>query len=143
MKININDIDSLLKKYNKGRNYPASSEDFIRHAKRYIKAIKERRIICAIDKVSASGMSRTLKFLEMSRGTYEKKTRYSLLNFYEFFQMLQYTPAAKNSDYFRIMGCGMDMVFATNYYIIGKLERLGFINAADSSVLRQATPPVV
>ena len=143
MKINYNDIDALLKKYNKGRNYPATSADFERHAKRYIKAIKERRIICAIDKVSASGMSRTLKFLESSRGSYEGKTRYSLLNFYEFFCMMEYKPVNSQSDYFRIIGCGMDMVFATNYYIIGKLERLGFLNAKLSSELRQATPPVV
>lgn len=143
MKIKIDDINALLKKYNKGRQFQATHEDFIRHAKRYIKAIKERRVICAIDKVSASGMSRTLKFLESSRGSYEGKTRYSLLNFYEFFLMLEYKPVNSQSDYFRIIGCGMDMVFATNYYIIGKLERLGFLNAKLSSELRQATPPVI
>jgi hypothetical protein len=37
----------------------------------------------------------------------------------------------------------MDMVFNTNYTIIGQLQRLGLVTKAVSEKLRQATPPVI
>ena len=133
------EIQSILNKYNKGLSYPVSPERFIEHAKRYIKAIKEHRMICSIGSVSASGMSRTIKFLEVSKGG---KNRYNLLNFYEFFKIMGYS-LVKDSDYFRIGGCGMDMIFNTNYTIMHDLKRLGFITDEECRTLAQKTPSVV
>lgn len=134
-----NEIEKLLKAHNKNKNYPVTNECFIEHCKRYVKAVKEGRMICSIDSVSNSGMSRTMKFLEMSKGS---NGQHYLLNFYQLFDVLGYTKV-KNSDYFRIGGCGMDMVFATNYNIIHQIHGLGLINKKACSVLAQKTPHVV
>ena len=143
MKLNNNEIDAIIRKYNKKHNWNLSNDVFINHAKRYIKAIKEGRMICSIDSVSSSGMSRTIKFLEIGKvKTYDKETRYSLSNFYQFFEALEYSKA-KNDGYFRIGGCGMDMIFHTNYSIINKLGRLGFMDKKACDTLAQRTPPIV
>lgn len=133
---NLNELNALLAKYNKNNKYETTVEDFERHAKRYLKAIKETRMICSIGKVSSSGMSRTLKFLEMPKnGGY-------LSNFYMLFDILGHTKV-NNSDYFRIGGCGMDMVFATNYNIVRTLFNFGLCTAKTCKVLEQNTPQVV
>ena len=113
---------------------------FIETAKRYIKAIKDRRVVCNIESVSASGMSRTLKFISCERNTYDKKHHYS--NYYLMFKQLGFTPV-RDSNYFRIHGCGMDMVFHTNYTIIHQLQRLGFISKKECETLAQETPDVI
>lgn len=112
--------------------------DFYNNANRYIKAIKEGRVICNINKVSKSGMSRTIKFLECS-GSY--KTRFNYLNFWVFFKAMGYTEAKYN--YFRVYGTGMDMIFHTNYNNIHNLQRLGFISKNQCSKLAQLTPTVI
>ena len=132
------DFTKLLTAYNRGRNYPTSEQVFTEHCKRYIKAIKQGRMICAIDRVSASGMSRNIKFLECAKG----KDRYHYLTFWELFCILGYTNV-KNTDTFRIGGCGMDMIFHTNYSIIHQLKRLGFITDKTCEVLAQKTPNVI
>ena len=146
MKLNQDKINTLLNTYNKKQDneyMKVSMESFIKEAKRYVKAIKEHRMICNIGKVSSSGMSRNIKFLEMAKcKTYDKKTRYGLSNFYQFFNVMQYTPV-KDSDYFRIGGCGMDMIFHTNYTIIHNLQYLGLISKKDCESLAQATPAII
>lgn len=132
------EFNKLLTAYNRGRTYPTSEQVFTEHCKRYIKAIKDGRMICAIDRVSASGMSRNIKFLECAKG----KDRYNYLTFWELFKILGYTEV-KNTDTFRIGGCGMDMIFHTNYSIIRQLKRLGFITAKTCEVLAQKTPNVI
>jgi len=109
---------------------------FIDSAKRYIKAIKENRMICLIDTVSASGMSRTMKFISCEKSN--KTFYYS--NYYKMFKQLGYKPVNKNSNYFKIHGCGMDMVFATNYNIIHDFYRLGLITKKECDKLCQMTP---
>ena len=111
-------------------------DSFIDHSKRYIKAIKEGRIICNIANVSSSGMSRNIKFLECSKNGHG----YGYYNFYVFFKALGYT--SKN-DTFRISGCGMDMILHTNYSNIHNLYNLGFINKAQCSSLAQMTPSII
>lgn len=106
---------------------------FIDNANRYIKATQEKRVFCIIYKVSASGMSRNLAFFEH---TYDKKYKQgNIYNFYCLFKSLGYTEAKEG---FRINGCGMDMVFHTNYTIIHNLNRLGFI--MNCAALAQKTP---
>jgi len=121
-------------------HYGTSEVDtFIRHAKRYIKAIKQGRIICNIDTVSASGMSRTIKFLECHKRT---KNSYGYLNFYQMFCQLGFTKV-RYKNTFRIHGCGMDMIFHTNYTIIHRLQRLGFISKRECENFAQMTPNVI
>lgn len=132
-------IATSLKLSNVEKYGSSEVSDFIRNAKRYIKAIKQGRIICNIESVSASGMSRTLKFLECSGSI---KNGFSYLNFYTLFDNLGFTKV-KNSHAFRVNGCGMDMVFHTNYTIINDLQRLGFLSKKEASELAQKTPSVI
>ena len=140
---NINTIEKNIAKELKLSNvekYGSTDvQDFIRNAKRYIKAIKQGRVICVIESVSASGMSRVLKFNECS-GSVKNGFRY--LNFWKLFKDLGFSEA-RNSNAFRINGCGMDMVFHTNYTIIHQLQRLGFLSKKECENLAQKTPTVI
>ena len=138
MELNTNEIDAIIKAYNKKNDYPISAETFKDHATRYIKAIRESRMLCSIGSVSKSGMSRNIKFLELSKG----ETTHHIYNFYQFFDVLGYTKV-KNSDYFRIGGCGMDMIFHTNYTIIHNLKSIGLVSADECKTLSQNTPYVI
>ena len=135
------EIKKLLSAYNKGEKYPYTEEQFCADCKRYIKATKESRMICSIGSVASSGMSRTLKFVEMEKSRTD--TRHYLLNFFQLFNVLGYKPANSTSYYFRVYGCGMDMVFHTNYTIFYELARLGFINTIDCKNLAQNTPHLI
>lgn len=117
-----------------------SVDNFISDGQRWIKAIESGRMICSIGSVSKSGMSRTMKFCEMSKNKYSK--RYGLLNFYAFMSILGFQKVG-DSSYFRIHGCGMDMVFATNYIIIRTLYSYKFINIKQCLTLEQLTPEVM
>lgn len=132
-------IATSLKLSNVEKYGSSEVSDFIRNAKRYIKAIKQGRVICNIESVSASGMSRNLKFLECSGSI---KSGFNYLNFYSLFSDLGFTKV-KNSYSFRVSGCGMDMVFHTNYTIINDLQRLGFLTKKEASILAQKTPSVI
>jgi hypothetical protein len=112
---------------------------FIESSKGYIKAIKQGRVICNIESVSSSGMSRNIKFLECEGSI---KSGFNYRNFFKLFKDLGFK-TAKNSNAFRISGCGMDMVFHTNYTIIHKLHALGFISKKECDVLAQKTPTVI
>lgn len=121
-----------------------TDENFYKDAVRYASAIKQGRIICNIDSVSSSGMSRTIKFLECARvqKPHDRKTRYVYLNFFCFFTMLGWQQV-REKHVFRIHGCGMDMIFHTNYTNIWKLYRLGFISRKQCDSLAQNTPTVI
>ena len=112
---------------------------FIDDANRYIKAIKELRMLCNINKVSGTGMSRTMKFVECAKN--HRRNEHNYLNFMVFFRMFGYN--VDRNGYFRVYGCGMDMVFHTNYTIIYKLHRLGFISKKQCKSLAQNTPYVI
>lgn len=135
-------IDDLVKTYAKkqGTRYQLTPEEMRGHIDRYIKASKEHRIICNIESVSSSGMSRVLQFLEMSAGSRHDHggKRYGLLTFWVFFVALGYQQAGR--DGFRVHGCGMDMVFATHYDIIWRLHNAGFIDRKTCDKLAQRTP---
>lgn len=129
----ISENKELSKKINSQNYYNVDS--FISDAKRYIKAIKENRMFCVIDKVSVSGMSRNIHFHECSKG----KERYNFYQFWAFFKVLGFTEVS-HSNSFRISGCGMDMIFHTNYTIIHRLYSLGFITKQECDKLSQQTP---
>lgn len=114
-----------------------STEQFIADAQTYIKAIKGNRMLCIIKSVSSSGMSRKLKlnsFEGSKKGGYYRQY-FSLLS------TLGYK--VDNKDAFTIHGCGMDMVFHTNYSIMHTFKRLGLITAKECEVLAQQTPTVL
>jgi len=138
--LNIKEIETIIKGYNKKNEYKIDIETFINNAKRYIKAIKENRMICAIGSVSKSGMSRNIKFVELAKS--DTSDKHQLYNFYQFFDVLGYTKV-KDSDYFRIGGCGMDMIFHTNYTIIHNLKSIGLVSVDECKTLSQNTPYVI
>lgn len=140
---NIAENKELQKDQRKLSHY--SDEQFYNDALRYISAIKQGRVICNIESVSSTGMSRVIKFFECHKiqNTYDKKVRYSYYNFHAFFIMMGYERAGKYKDGFRIHGCGMDMIFHTNYTNIHRLRRLGFINQKQCDSLAQMTPTVI
>ena len=118
--------------------YSFTNEEFLNNAKRYIKAVKDGRMFCVIESVSASGMSRVLDFKEMNGN---KKEGFRIYNFNALFVALGFQ-SVKNSG-FRVNGCGMDMVFHTNYTIIHNLKNLGLISKDECNILAQKTPSVV
>lgn len=115
-------------------------ESFISDAQRWLKAIKEGRVICSIVSVSNSGMSRIMRFNAPEFNKYTK--RYQYLNFNYFFKQMGFTEIRAKWG-FRIYGCGMDMVFYTNYTIIHRLHQLGFITRKECDKLAQMTPSVI
>ena len=115
------------------------NQDFYNNALRYIKAIKEGRMCCIIPSVSASGMSRNIRFMECAK----RKAGYGYYNFHSLFVALGFEKSRSNNDSFIIHGCGMDMVFHTNYTIIHRLHRLGFITKKECDILAQKTPTIL
>ena len=116
--------------------YGFNSEDFIMNAERYIKSCKENRIFCVIHSVSKSGMSRKLSFYE---STFNEDGRGGFLNFNALFIALGYSDRNRDGK-FTVNGCGMDMVFHTNYSIIHSLYNLGMITNEECEILAQNTP---
>lgn len=116
-----------------------TNEDFYNDAVRYIQSVKQNRMMCNIHSVSRSGMSRNLRFFEMDGN---KKEGYRIYTFYAFFLSLGFKKVNDN-DAFRIYGCGMDMVFHTNYTIIHELHHLGFLSKKQCAKLAQKTPHIV
>ena len=94
-------------------------------------------MMCIIHKVSASGMSRTISFHECAKGQGQKRHYY--LQFWSLFDMLGYRKA-RNCDAFVVYGCGMDMIFNTNYNNMHEFKRLGIISKKDCDKLSQMTP---
>jgi hypothetical protein len=130
-------IEKELEKFNKNHSYSLTVENFVETAKRYIKAVNERRLMCNIESVSSSGLSRTMSFFEMRKNPYGNE--YMVTYFFTLFDALGYKSAKKGEGYV-IHGCGMDMVFATNYDIINKLYTFGLISKPMCKKLQNLTP---
>ena len=83
----------LLKRINSQFDFIPTEDErilsFIEHGQRYVKAIKERRVINTIARVSNSGMSRTIKFVEMS-GKKNGYGEHNVMNFFSLFKILGY-----------------------------------------------------
>ena len=106
---------------------------FIQDAKRYIKALKSGRLLYTVTNVSKSGMSRDIDIRSfegtMSKGSY--CTYYSLLH------ALNFNFVSKYSNEIRVKGCGMNMLFATNYNIIHTFKNIGLISEKECTILSQ------
>lgn len=118
-------------------------DNFISDAISYIKAIKEGRMINCIGHVSSSGMYRTIRFMSCCKHEGIKPARYSYRQYYCLFVCLGYSESRSDRDYFLINGCGMDMIFNTNYCNIHNFERMGFINKKECDYLAQQTPTTI
>ena len=130
--------DAEIVKHCKKDEY-ATPEHLAEDLHRFVEATKEGRLLCSIQSVSKSGMSRVLQFLEMARYSQPLNDgrKYHLFTFYRLFRALGYTAV---NDGFRVNGCGMDMVFATHYNIIHDAFRFGVITKAQCYKLAQMTP---
>jgi hypothetical protein len=117
-----------------------SVETFINDANAYISAITEGRMINVIGSVAKSGMSRSIKFTSCEVGN---NGRYYQRNYIQFFSALGYREARNGYGYFTVGGCGMDMIFHTNYTIIHRLFNLGFIDKPTCEHLAQQTPTTI
>ena len=108
-----------------------NEESFIKDCNIYIEAVKSGRVLYDVVSVSASGMSRKI-IIRSFEGTMEK-------GFYRnYLQMLEIFGYKINKDYsITVKGCGINMLFATNYDLIGQMERLGFIDKELSDDLKQ------
>lgn len=135
----INFSAEITKNIAKGKYY--SKEAFLTDANAYINAIRENRMINVIGNVSASGMSRTLKFTScehnVNTGTYYQR------NYNGLFCALGYKEVKNSWGYFRVHGCGMDMIFNTNYNIIHDFKRIGLISDEECRTLAQLTPNTI
>ena len=118
------------------------TERFIKDALKYISAIKNGRMINCIGNVSSSGMSRTIKFVSCEKYKYPG-ARFYYQNYFQLFKAFGYTEARSKDHYFSIGGCGMDMIFHTNYTNIHVLHRLGFISRKQCDHLAQQTPDTI
>lgn len=107
---------------------------FISDAKTYIDAINKNRMCCIIPHVSNSGMSRIINFHSFEKTNYRQ--------YYSLFKSLGYS-YNNNHNGFRVNGCGMDMVFHTNYCNIQDFYNIGLISKKQCSILAQKTPTVL
>jgi hypothetical protein len=127
----------LMKRINAITYY--SVDLFISDVQTYIDAIREGRMLCVIPKVSPSGMSRQIKFHSWEpterRGYYRQ--------YWSLFTALGYSKARGNDNAFSINGCGMDMIFHTNYTNMHRFARWGFITKEECDHLAQQTPTVL
>jgi len=138
IKENIMSDKSLIKDIGNVSFY--SIDNFISDAEAYIKAVKENRMINVIGSVAKSGMSRTIKFTSCERCS---DNEYYQRNYYCLFKALGYKSSKSNRDYFTISGCGMDMIFHTNYSIMHSFCRYGFITKEECDKLAQGTPSTI
>lgn len=132
----LNSIESnkeIMKIINKELNY-YSADQFLQDALKYIECIENQSMYCIIKSVSASGMSRVIKYGAFSNGYYRQ--------FNCLFIALGYKEDQKRAG-FKINGCGMDMNFHTNYSIIHDFKRLGIITDKQCEVLAQKTPVIL
>lgn len=101
------------------------SEDGKRNAERFIKALKEGRLVCSVKHVSGSGMSRVISFCEMQSYTVNRKRRWAIYQFNWFFKHLGWR-YNDSWDAIQVSGCGMDMIFHVLYNVCGTLAYHGF-----------------
>ena len=93
------------------------------NAERFIKALKDGRIVCSVKRVSSSGMSRVIAVREMVK--LKDVKRYTLYQFDWFIQQMGWSED-KQTGATKVNGCGMDMVFHLLYTVAHNLEYYGF-----------------
>ena len=100
---------------------------FCKDGKRFVNALRSGRLVATITKVSANGMRRYIKFVELSKCA--GSSTFYAYNFNAFLTCLGYK-VTDNSEVIK-NGCGMDMVFDTTNGVINTLHWLGMLTAAE------------
>ena len=110
------------------------SEDGKRNAERFIKALKESRLLCSVKHVGSQGMSRVISFCEMKSWTVNRKKQWAVYQFNWFFKNLGWR-YDESWDAIRVRGCGMDMIFHVLYNVCGTLKYHGYKVPEDYALL--------
>ena len=121
--------NEMIKEVEKNKYY--NIEILEKDCKAYIEAVKSGRILYTVESVSASGMSRKIN-IKSFEGTMEK-------GFYRnYFAMLEIFGYKINKDYtITVKGCGMNMLFATNYDLINQMHKIELLDKETCDVLAQ------
>ena len=99
----------------------------------YIKALKEGRLQYLVMNVSSSGMNRNI--LVQSCEQNKTNNNFYFRQYSRMFEMLGYK---LNKDYnIRVSGCGMNMLFATNYNLIHTFKNMNIISDLECKILAQ------
>ena len=99
----------------------------------YIKALKEGRLQYMVMNVSSNGMNRNI--LVQSCEQNKTSNNFYFRQYSRMFEMLGYK---LNKDYnIKVSGCGMNMLFATNYNLIHTFKNMNIISSAEAEILAQ------
>ena len=99
----------------------------------YIKALKEGRLQYLVMNVSQSGMNRNILIQSCEQN--KTNNNFYFRQYSRMFEMLNYK---LDKDYnIRVSGCGMNMLFATNYNLIHTFKSMNIISAAEADILAQ------
>lgn len=109
-----------------------NEEQFIKDCKTYIKALKAGRVLYSVTHVSSTGMSRDINIKSFEGSM----TNGYFRNYNMMLTILGYSFAKYTND-IKVSGCGMNMLFATNYDIIHTFKRIGLIKNKTCEELSQ------
>lgn len=99
----------------------------------YIKALKEGRLQYLVMNVSSNGMSRSIYVQSCEQS--KSNNNFYFRQYSRMFEMLGYK---LDKDYnVRVAGCGMNMLFATNYNLIHTLKNMNIISENEAEILAQ------
>lgn len=135
IKKNISENKSIMTRLKANKYY--SLDDLIKDIRCYIAALKAGRLQYSVLSISRSGMCRNITIQSCERSTWDHKTRYYYRQYNNLLEILGYSIVRGYTDVIRVGGCGMDMLFATNYSLIHTFARMGFISKKECSVLCQ------
>lgn len=121
----------MIKRLSKEEYY--TQEDFIKDIQTYIKALREGRLQYLVMNVSNSGMNRNI--LVQSCEQNKNNNNFYYRQYLKMFEILGYK-LDKNFN-IKVSGCGMNMLFATNYNLIHTFKNMNIITAEDCEMLAQ------
>ena len=128
---NITLTEDIEKRLSKKEYY--SKELLLKDIELYIKALKEGRLQYLVIKVSPDGMDRNI--LIQSCEHYKVTNKFYFRQYSRMFEMLNYK-LDKNYN-IRVSGCGMNMLFATNNYLIQTFKSMNIISENEAEILAQ------
>ena len=99
----------------------------------YIKALKEGRLQYLVMNVSQSGMSRNIYVQSCEQS--KTNNSFYFRQYSRMFEMLNYK--LDKNYYVKVSGCGMNRVFATNYYLIHTFKSMNIISESEAEILAQ------
>lgn len=132
---NIENDKDIMRRLKNNQYYTLN--DLIRDIKCYIAALRAGRLQYTVLSVSKSGMSRNITIQSCERSKWDNKIHYYYRQYNEMLKALGYTIVRGYTDAIRVAGCGMNMLFATNYSLIRSFARLGFISKQERDLLCQ------